>query len=81
MAVALVVSGNQTEPFRKLARCRSLASLLDAVVVAGSRECGAKWRHLSWVQLRDEVVRDTSAPKQAGGKRGDRIVSGHSCCK
>lgn len=55
--------------------CVGLSVHPDAVAVSACREGGTEWRHLTWKQLRDEVERYTSAFKQAGIKKGDRVAS------
>lgn len=55
--------------------CVGLASHANAVAVSSFREGGTGGRELTWIQLRDEVERWTSALKRAGVRKGDRVAS------
>ncbi|KAI1504476.1 hypothetical protein F5X99DRAFT_15882 [Biscogniauxia marginata] len=52
-----------------------LAMRPDAVAVSACREGGIQWRHLTWMQLRDQVALYASALKKAGVREGDRVAT------
>jgi acetoacetyl-CoA synthetase len=52
-----------------------LASHANAVAVSSIREGGFDRRDLTWLQLRDQVEKWTSALKRARVRKGDRVAS------
>ncbi|KAF4338135.1 acetoacetate ligase [Fusarium beomiforme] len=56
---------------------KGLAAHPDAVAVSACREGGTEWRHLTWMELRDQVALYTSALRHAGVKQGDRVATSY----
>jgi acetoacetyl-CoA synthetase len=52
-----------------------LAAHQDMIAVSACREGGTDWRHLTWIQLRDQVAVYASALQNAGVGKGDRVAS------
>ncbi|CAH0027254.1 unnamed protein product [Clonostachys rhizophaga] len=52
-----------------------LAAHPDMTAVSACREGGTEWRHLSWLQLRDQVALYASALQNAGVGKGDRVAT------
>ncbi|CAG9953032.1 unnamed protein product, partial [Clonostachys rosea f. rosea IK726] len=52
-----------------------LAAHQDMIAVSACREGGTDWRHLTWIQLRDQVAVYTSALQNAGVGKGDRVAT------
>lgn len=55
-----------------------LATHPDAIAVSACREAGTQWRHLTWMQLRDEAARYATGLRKLGVKAGDRVASASS---
>jgi acetoacetyl-CoA synthetase len=47
----------------------------DAIAVSSCREGGSNWRHLTWIQLWQQVESYAAALRRAGVGRGDRVAS------
>ncbi|PNP79740.1 hypothetical protein FNYG_06833 [Fusarium nygamai] len=52
-----------------------LAQHPDAIAISACLEGGVKWRHLSWVQLRNRVAQYASALQALGVTTGDRVAA------
>ncbi|VUC29692.1 unnamed protein product [Clonostachys rosea] len=52
-----------------------LAAHQDMIAVSACREGGTDWRHLDWIQLRDQVALYASALQNAGVGKGDRVAT------
>ncbi|CAG9990782.1 unnamed protein product [Clonostachys byssicola] len=52
-----------------------LAAHQDMIAVSACREGGTDWRHLTWIQLRDQVALYASALQNAGIGKGDRVAT------
>ncbi|CAH0057996.1 unnamed protein product, partial [Clonostachys solani] len=50
-----------------------LAAHPDMIAVSACREGGTDWRHLDWIQLRDQVALYAGALRNAGVGKGDRV--------
>lgn len=51
-----------------------LAAHPDSIAISACRETGVHWRHLTWVQLRNQVALYVTALEASGVGPGDRIA-------